>query len=169
MIVLGILPGVRSLAYCVLYRAAPPAEDLRVVDSDLLKGGRPRAADNEAAIRQKARPHKLTLDVVIERAFDLDRRVVMAIGPGSDQEPSQLTFLVRAMLTGLAQELTERSMPIRCVNWMNEEALTQALGMSPKKAVRKILGKVSPPMVREPYMLAAATALAGLQQELGQV
>lgn len=165
MVVLGITPGVRSLAYCVLARA-PQAPEPTLVDSDLLKGGRPKPSDNDKDLKRKAKPHILTLDVVLKRAFDIPpkgQKVVMAIGPGSGKEPPELVFLVRAVLTGLAVELGELGMHIECINWYTTKELDVLLGTSFKRAVRDCLSKYAP-ILRSPYLVAAGTALAAFEQ-----
>lgn len=162
MIALGITPGVRSLAYCVLYRRAAAIEPM-VVDSDLLKGGKPMPNDGRGELMKKVKPHALTLHVVLERAFDVDKTVVMAIGPGSDKEPAELLYLVRAMLTGLAVELGERNCPIVCLNWQTDQEMADVLGTPVKRAVRRSLGRVAPALVRTPYVMAAGAALAAFE------
>ena len=164
MIVLGITPGVRSLAYCVL-SLRDGSDEPELLDSDLLKGGRVAAGDDERRILKKAAP-ALILHIVLERAFDLNRKepVVMAIGPGSEKEPETLVFLVRAMLTGLAVELEERGVRIECINWRTASELDTVLGMEATKAVRRQLNRQSPDLIRSSYVLAAGTALAAIRQ-----
>lgn len=162
MIVLGITPGVRSLAYCVLLiEAERPAE---VIDSDLLKGGSPTASDDEEKLKKKSKPHALTLHIVIERAFDLSKRapITMALGPGTGKEPAIHVLLVRLMLAGLAAEFEEQmpGLKIDCVSWETTDELDVILGMDVKKAVRRTLNHSGTTLIRSPYVLAAGTALA---------
>ena len=138
-----------------------------LVDSDLLKGGRLIAGDDEKKIRSKARPHNLVLQIVLERAFELNNKepVVMAIGPGrqTDPEPPQAVFLVRAFLTGLCAELEERGVRILCLNWESPEQLTEILGLPIKRAVTKGLNGSATPLIRAPYVMCAGTALAAIK------
>jgi hypothetical protein len=165
VIVLGITPGVRSLAYCVL-ALRDGSDEPELVDSDLLKGGRVKAGDTESLIKKKMGPHALVLHIVLERAFELNQKepVLMAIGPGTDKEPAELVFLVRAMLTGLAIELKERGIRIDCINWQSSGELDRVLGMEATKAVRRQLNRKAPDLIRSSYVLAAGTALAAIRQ-----
>ena len=166
MIVLGISPGVRTLAYCVLL-LRPGAEHPEVVDSDLLKGGKPKKGADEKELRQRSKPHWLTLDVVLRRAADDSGKepVVMAIGPGPDKEPKLHQFIVRAFLTGLAEELKAAGLRIVCVNWTTARELDGVLGGNVTSAVRRALNKDGRSVIRagSAYTLAVGTALAAVR------
>jgi hypothetical protein len=174
VIVLGITPGVRSLAYCVLH--IEEKRQPEVLDSDLLKGGQPGFEPSEAVLLQKSRPHALTLHIVIERAFDLSRKepVIMALGPGTGKEPALHVLVVRLMLAGLAAELEEATpgLKIDCHTWETTDELDAILGMDVKKAVRRTLNHNGTTLIRSPYVLAAGTALAAaarIQDDLKQL
>ena len=164
MIVLGVTPGVRSLAYCVLL-VRRGATEPEVIDSDLLKGGDPGGDLKKETLAKKSKPHALTLEVVLERAFDLAKgtAVLLAIGPGSGKEPPEHVLFVRALLAGITVELAELGMRIDCVSWTTPEELDEVLGIGVKKAVRRSLNRQGTTLIRSPYVLAAGTALAGLE------
>jgi len=165
VIVLGISPGVRSLAYCVLL-LRPDAEFPELLDSDLLKGGKPKRGADEAELKKRSKPHWLTLDVVLRRAFDDNdgRPVVMAIGPGPEKEPRVHQFVVRALLTGLCVELESHGVRIVCLNWSSARELDEILGVDVKTAVRRELSRSGRSVIRAPYVLAAGTALAAAKK-----
>ncbi len=168
MIVLGISPGVRSLAYCLL--RVRPAGELEVVDHELMKGGRPQPADTKEALQKRSKPHSLVLHIVMERAFESNggAPLLVAIGPSGKDVPSLELLAVRIVLTGLCAELEARGVRINCINILDTRSLDEALGARVKAAVREELGKEGATLARAPYLLmAAGTAIAAIRQVKG--
>lgn len=99
MIVLGITPGLRALAYSVIGWGAP-GERAELIDADILRAGRkvdPNA--NLAALLMRAHPHRLILSVVFER----NPPAVLGIGPAySKKEPQLHVEAVRKLASLLA-------------------------------------------------------------------
>lgn len=170
MIALGISPGVRRLAYCVL-DIRPRERQLEVLDSDLMKGGKPQPEDPEERLVQLVRPHRLVLAVVFERALDLRGKdpLIVAIGPAGKQEPELQAYIARALLTGICAELEERGVAIQCHNFQAENELDGALGVPVRKAVSRALATRGGHLIqRTPHlMMAAGTALAGAHKYQG--
>lgn len=168
MIVLGISPGVRSLAYCLVATRENGA--LEVVDHELMKGGRPQPSDTKEALQKRSRPHSLVLHIVMERAFEKNggHPLIVAIGPSGKDLPSIELLAVRVVLLGLCAELEGLGVRLTTLNIMRPNELAAALGAPVKTAVRQELGSQGAAFARAPYLLmAAGTALAALRQTQG--
>jgi hypothetical protein len=165
LIVIGISPGLRSLAYCVLAFSGQQGRP-EVCDSDLLKGGRPRQGDPAERLRRKATPHALVLDVVFERAIernaDLGCETLVAVGPSPEDVPAEHAAIVRLIVRGMIMGLREQGIRIAHVEWLTEQDLGKVLGIGHKKAVRRAINHGSRrQLIRgEAFTLAAASALA---------
>lgn len=148
MIVLGIAPGLKSLAYSVLDISAGAATCL---DHDVLLGGRIPLA----AFAKKAYVHALILDVVFER----DPPALLAIGPPCNpKEPVEHLFAVAVMLKTLANKFR--------VNVLDVDArlLGEALTLSPRESLLRVVNRrLKTPLDSDDKrrVLATATALAG--------
>ncbi len=95
MIVIGVAPGLKSLAYSVLdFSGSKPT----AIDQDTLFG--PRVGQGLVNLAKKAYAHRLILDVVFER----DPPTALAIGPAwNPKEPPEYVDAVGIMLEALAQ------------------------------------------------------------------
>jgi hypothetical protein len=167
LIVVGISPGLRSLAYCVLgFSKDTRRPEIR--DSDLLKGGKPKEGALEAEIRGKAKPHALVLDVVLERAHDENSRqgisTVVAVGPAipTTREPAAHGLTVRLVLRGIVYQLKNSGWDIEYMEWRTLAELDAALGVRHGKAVRSTLNNIGRAHLKnKAFMLAAASSIAG--------
>lgn len=158
MIVLGIAPGVRNLAYCVLHYKEGEGWLPTVRLAELLKGIRLHGATLPTDLRRKAGHHAKILSVVLERFPP----VLIAVGPAAiPTEPEFHTEAARFVLRMVVGELAQAGMPVRHLEWRTKPELAHALGID---KWRNILdgrianeAKLRKPAVR----VAAAAALAG--------
>lgn len=157
VIILGITPGLKSLAYSVMDVSGPP----QVIDHDILLGG--RVKDSLAAIAKKAYVHALVLDVVFER----DPPVVLAIGPPSRKEPPEYIAAVQLMLATLARKFGVR------ITLLDEALMNDILTPSPRESLERVVSRrLGSPLGSSDrrIVLAAAIALAGgILVERGQL
>lgn len=129
-IVLGIAPGLKSLAYSVL---SVDGQSVTPIDHDILLGG--HLKKSLAGLAKKAYAHALILDVVFER----NPPAVLAIGPPCNPgEPSEHLEAVRTMLALVSGQFGVRIAPI------DEPLMTTELELAPKetlgRAVNRALG-----------------------------
>lgn len=97
MIVLGITPGLRALAYSVVGFRGESRGDL--IDADVLRGSKAPADANLEALTHKGRPHRLILSVILER----HPPAALGLGPPySRQEPHLHVTAARHVITLLA-------------------------------------------------------------------
>lgn len=98
MVVLGIAPGVQTLAYSVL--AFDGGAQGYPIDSDVLHAGRGTVTLNPLLLAKRCRAHHLILGVVLER----NPPAVLAVGPPvSPREPGVAAEAVYLMLRALAE------------------------------------------------------------------
>jgi hypothetical protein len=169
LIVVGISPGLRSLAYCVLVFSATSGRP-EIRDSDLSKGGKAKKKTPKGELEKKATPHRLLLDVVIERAIDENRlrglTTVVAVGPNADaEEPPPHDLVVRAVLKRMVEELRTHGFAVEYMEWQTSTALEAALGSDPRAAVRRALNHGTTLIRGAAFTYAAAAALAA--QKIG--
>jgi Holliday junction resolvasome RuvABC endonuclease subunit len=150
--VLGIAPGLKSLAYSVM---SVEGSVLTPVDHDILLGG--YLKKSVAALAKKAYAHTLILDVVFER----NPPTVLAIGPACNPgEPVEHLDAVRTMLSLISSRFGVRA------TVFDDESMQAALGLKPKetlgRAVTRVLGAPLDSADRR-LVLAAGIALAGVQ------
>lgn len=149
-IVLGIAPGLRSLAYSVM---SVEGSTLTPVDHDILLGG--HFKKSIATLAKKAYAHALILDVVFER----NPPTVLAIGPACNAgEPLDHLDAVRTMLSLISGQFGVR------VTSIDEPLMHSALGLGAKetlgRAVTRTLGGPLDSSDRR-LVLAVGIALAG--------
>lgn len=84
MIVLGITPGLRALAYSVVGFRGEDRGDL--IDADVLRGSRAPPDANLTALTHKGRPHRLILSVILER----HPPAALGLGPPYSRQEPQL-------------------------------------------------------------------------------
>lgn len=149
MIVLGISPGLKALAYSVIRGGDPPYP----VDHDVLLGGRVKSST--ADLSKKAHVHELVLSVVLER----DPPQVIAIGPAcNSKEPPEYVQAAIAMLNREAMRIGVS------VTHVSEENLHKTLCLpreSLPRAVNRLLGPETPLDTDDPRLVrAVGTALA---------
>lgn len=161
MIVVGIAPGLRHLAYCVL--AFPnTGSDRRgtKVDSDILRVGRGEVGSTEEIWRRKAGVHLGLIEIVIERAAP----AIVAVGPALDPRESVLHVeFVRMVLRGLIHGTCGQWVS-RYHEWRSPSDLALALDL-PMSQVRQSLQLhlESPNGLRSrPVQRAATIAIAGM-------
>jgi hypothetical protein len=150
IIVLGIAPGLKSLAYSVMSSAGA---SLTPIDHDILLGG--HLKKSLADLSKKAYAHALILDVVFER----NPPAVLAIGPPCNLvEPPEHLWAVRTMLAAVAGNFGVR------IADLNESSMHTALDLRPKetlgRAVTRAVGSPSDSSDRR-LVLADAIAVAG--------
>lgn len=156
MIVLGISPGLRSLAYCVLvFRDDSPVAEQ--IDADVNRGGRGKPK-NPFELTRFARVHALILDIVLDR----NPPAIVVIGP-SEPEPPEYLDAVRAMVFSLAVALR-----IPVVDLAEPKALNSALGVATDRALKiavsdRVKGRVQTRDRRQ--WLATAAAVAGAEHQ----
>jgi len=158
VIVLGIAPGVRNLAYCVLHYKEGDGWLPAVRLAELLKGIRLNGASLPTDLRRKAGHHIKILGVVLERFPP----VLIAVGPPAiPSEPELHTEAARLVLRLFVAELAERGVPLRHMEWRTKDALARALGSDKWRNVLdgriENESRLHKPAVR----VAAAAALAG--------
>jgi hypothetical protein len=149
-IVLGIAPGLKSLAYSVM---STLGTSLTQIDHDILLGG--HLKKSLADLAKKAYAHALILDVVFER----NPPAVLTIGPACNSgEPPEHLWAVRTMLAAVAGNFGVR------IAELSEEQMGEALGLGPKetlgRAVNRSLGGPTDSSDRR-LVLADAIAVAG--------
>lgn len=85
MIVLGVAPGLRSLAYSVVgfYK---PGERGDLIDADVLRGNRTESDAPWAKLLDRGRPHRLIMSVVFER----HPPAILSLGPPYSKKEPQL-------------------------------------------------------------------------------
>jgi len=99
--VLGVAPGLRSLAYSVVGFYEPDDRG-DLIDADVLRGTKAGPDANWAALLLKGRPHRLIMSVVFER----NPPAALALGPPySKKEPDLHVQSVRTLLQVMAQAL----------------------------------------------------------------
>lgn len=155
LIALGVSPGLRHLAYCVLkFDGGPKAE---LLDSDVLRGGRTIRDLNVFELAIKFRIHSMILDLVWERHTP----TVLGLGPrASSQEPVEYSDFARHALRAFAHAVGG----IRTVQVSSKE-FPLFLGKSLPVGIRNYVD--CPPQVRDPKLLSAiGTALcAGMDTQ----
>ena len=163
MIVLGVAPGLRSLAYAVLsFRDGSRAAE--VVDADVLKASGQSDEASVWAVTRSARVHALVMGVV----FDRDPPALLSLGPPTDLgEPALHVEVVCKALTMLAMAIGAR-----IARFPTEPEVRSALGSmyeqevgprSLRKAVQcSLLGRL--PTTNRRVLVATATAIAGAYQ-----
>lgn len=131
MIVLGVSPGLRALAYSVMRAGDPP----RSIDHDVLLGGR---VSETTDLAKKAHVHALVLEVVLER----DPPQIIALGPPCNaKEPKEHVDAAVAMIRQLAARTSARALVF------GEAHLVAALCLpreSLPRAVNRLLGPTQP-------------------------
>ncbi len=165
MIVVGISPGLRSLAYCVLFFPAEPSRP-EVRDSDLMKGGRVKKDADQASLARSARPHELVLDVVLERAMEANDHPVLptivAVGPSvSTKEPNEHDKTVRQLLRAMVLQMKGAGHRIDHREWRTEEDLGKVLGGDIRKSVNRNFARATTVMRGPGYLYALAAGIAG--------
>jgi hypothetical protein len=150
IIVLGIAPGLKSLAYSVM---SSLGSSITPIDHDILLGG--HLKKSLADLSKKAYAHALILDVVFER----NPPAVLAVGPSCNAgEAPEHLWAVRTMLEALAGNFGVR------IASLDEPRMQEALGLKPKetlgRAVNRALGGPSDSSDRR-LVLADAIAVAG--------
>ena len=157
VVVLGVAPGIRHLAYVVLAVGGGPKH--RTLDHDVLKGARATPETPSAEVRKKAGIALKILEVVIERAPP----AILVIGPpASSKEPALHVDACRILLRLLAHALTEHGLKVRVFEQATQADLLETLGTSSLKRIvaQKIDGFGA--VRAKPLQLAAASALAGV-------
>lgn len=151
MIVLGVSPGLKALAYSVIRAGSPPC----AIDHDVLLGGRIKGS--LADLPKKAHVHALVLDVVLER----DPPQVIALGPPCNLK--EAPEYVQAAIAMLKQMASRAGVPVID---MPEALLLKALCLpreSLPRAVNRLLGQETPLGTDDPRLVrAVGTALAAL-------
>lgn len=151
---LGISPGLRSLAYCALDFDARGASTLY---TGIERGGKahPSSVDHDELTR-KAKPLDLVLDVIFERWTP----ALVAVGPQfSKKEPELHVEFARVVLIGLVETLREHGLQVNYAEWRTREAL---FGMLGKDLKASLSGVVNAGEIRgAPLRWAALAALAG--------
>lgn len=126
-IVLGIAPGLKSLAYSVMSSAGT---SLSPIDHDILLGG--HLKKSLADLSKKAYAHALILDVVFER----NPPAVLAIGPACNAgEPPEHLWAVRTMLEALAGNFGVR------IASLDESRMQEALNQGPKETLGRAVNR----------------------------
>lgn len=126
MIILGIAPGLRALAYSVVDMSRPVPSR---IDEDVLLGGRLAPM---ADLAKKAFVHAMILGVVFER----DPPVAVAIGPACNpKEPPEHLAAVRVMLTQLARAAGVR------VEDITEPRMNELLVPEPRESLGKLVNR----------------------------
>jgi hypothetical protein len=167
VIVVGIAPGVRNLAYCVLHYRDGELPRVPGFGADLLKGIRLNGATSFLDLQRKASVHVKILSVVLERFPP----VVLAVGPQAVPRESELQVeAARLVLKLLVAGLADRGMRIEVMDWDSKEELLEELGASRWSSV--LGGRIAQPdearareklerRLRKPAVrIAAAAALA---------
>lgn len=175
MIVLGIAPGVRQLAYCVLHYS-DPGELPRVPDfgADLLKGIRTHGTKTLFDLQKKARIHVKILDVILERFPPL----IIAVGPAAiSTEPELHVEAARLVLRLAVAGMREQGFRIELAEWRTKAEVTDALDADKwstildgrientawtpiDKAARKRAERLTQRLRKPAVCIAAASALA---------
>lgn len=149
VVILGIAPGLKSIAYSVLSVQGPK---VTTIDHDVLLGGRLNSLANLA---KKAYVHALVLDVVFER----DPPHALAIGPACNpKEATPHVWAVRLMLSELAQKFGVGVLDI------DEQAMARTLEQRPKESLaRAVNRRLGSPLDSDDrrLVLAVGVALAG--------
>ncbi len=152
MIVLGIAPGLKSLAYSVLDISKGYA---RCVDHDVLLGGRIKNLNSLAEFAKKAYVHALILDVVFER----DPPIALAIGPACNPKDPELHLsAVTLMLKTLANKFGVQVLPV------DAALMDQILTPSPRESLLRVVNRrLTAPLDSDDrrQVLATAVALVG--------
>lgn len=154
MIVLGIAPGIQTLAYSVL--AYDGGTKGYPVDCDVLHAGRGAVSLNPWVLAKRARAHHLILGVVLER----NPPAVVAVGPKvSSKEPVECADAIRVMVRALAQAfnvaVTDIADRKRLAGLLGERSLAGAV----RQGLSTPLGSRD-----QRVLLATAIALAGAAQ-----
>jgi hypothetical protein len=156
LIALGIAPGLRHLAYCVLkFDGGRQAE---LLDADVLRGGRTIRDLNVFELAIKYRIHSMILDLVWERHTP----TVVGLGPrASTQEPIEYSEFAKAAVMAFSHAVGGG---IRTVQ-VTQKQFPLFLGKSLPVAIRTHVDR--PPQVRDPKLLSAiGTALcAGMDTQ----
>ena len=159
MIVLGIAPGGRNLAYCVLHYKEGEGWLPTVRLAELLKGIRLHGASMATDLQRKAGHHVKILTVVLERFPP----TLIAVGPPAlSTEPEFHTEAARFVLKMLITKLSHAGLPLRHMEWRTKTELAHALGIDKWRSV--LDGRIADPTgrVKKPAVqIAAAAALAG--------
>jgi len=158
VIVLGIAPGVRNLAYCVLHYKEGEGWLPTVRLAELLKGIRLNGASLPHDLQRKAGHHVKILTVVLERFPPM----LIAVGPPAlPTEPEFHTEAARFVLRLLVGELKHHGLPLRHMEWRTKPELARALGIEKWRNV--LDGRIADEarIVKPAVRVAAAAALAG--------
>lgn len=168
MIVIGVAPGVRNLAYCVLSYNGEGLPRVPGFGADLLKGIRLNAASTFSDLQRKANVHLKVLSVVFERFPP----VVIAVGPQAVPRENELQVqAARLVLHLLVAGLADRGAKIQHAEWRTKPELLAALGATKWSTV--LDGRIAEPpeptsraklerrLAKPAVRIAAATALAG--------
>lgn len=165
MVVLGVAPGLSSLAYSVVsFRSEILVGD--AIDCDVLHGNGQSEAAPVWQVTKAARVHQMIMGVV----FDRDPPAALALGPPCDpNEPKRHVKIVEETLAGLAMALGAQ-----VVRYKTEEQVLQALihafdgrldigerGL--RKAVRCSLSEPLPSKNRRIVMATAAAVGAAYE------
>jgi hypothetical protein len=158
VIVIGIAPGLKSIAYSVLDVSGPLA---RTIDADVLLGGRiqsPPSGDPMGALAyvanlaRKANVHRLVLSVVFER----DPPLVVGLGPPCNpKEPRDRVEAVELVVRALA---ATASIPVRRVS---EPDIPQTLMIGARESLFRLVNRhLEHPIEVEDRRLVLATGIA---------
>lgn len=155
MIVVGIAPGVRNLAYCVLHYKEGELPRVPKYGADVLKGVKP--AGNAERLREKVSIHMKVFEVVLERFPP----TVIAIGPPAvKSEPRLYIESARFVLGMLVARLQREGLPVELMSWRTRDELVDVLEAPSWSSA--LVGRLEP-MKRvktRAVKVAAATALA---------
>lgn len=149
VVILGIAPGLKSIAYSVLSVTSGQDGKVTTVDHDVLLGGRLNSLANLA---KKAYVHALVLDVVFER----DPPEVLAIGPACNpKEPLPHVWAVRVMLSELAHKFGVRVVDV------DEALMTSTLDPSPRESLARCVNRrLGSPLDSDDRRLVMAVGVA---------
>lgn len=146
VVILGIAPGLKSLAYSVL---SVEGSKVTTIDHDVLLGGRLNSLANLA---KKAYVHSLVLDVVFER----NPPHSLAIGPACNpKEPGTHVWAVRLMLTELSQQFGVGVVDV------DEPLMTRTLDPRPRESLARVVNRhLGSPLDSDDRRLVLAVGVA---------
>lgn len=157
MIVVGIAPGVRNLAYCVLHYKEGHLPRVPKFGADVLKGVKP--GTDKDRLRDKVAIHMKVFEVVLERFPP----TIIAIGPPAvKSEPRLYIEAARLVVGALVARLQREGVPVELVSLRTRDELVEALGATSWSSA--LSGRLEP-MERvktRSVKVAAATALAAV-------
>jgi hypothetical protein len=151
-IVLGVTPGIKSLAYVVLDASGERPTSL---DHDVLTGGRLKKDSSLAELGKKAYVHGLILSVILER----DPPLMVALGPACNpKDPPEHQTVARMVILGLAKRFGVTVVDVSDLDVQQD--LSPEPGVSLARVVHKrLLGALGSNDRR--IVLAAAVGLVG--------